>query len=60
MDQLQCTAWPDMEAPKDTKTLLDLLNETEAVRIECHGRFGVDSISFAGVKGPTRHYPGPL
>ena len=29
--QLQCTGWPDMEAPKDTKTLLTLINETEAV-----------------------------
>ena len=23
-EQLHCTTWPDMKAPKDTKTLLDL------------------------------------
>jgi hypothetical protein len=29
VEQLHCTAWPDMEAPKDTKTLLDLFKYTE-------------------------------
>ena len=29
--QLHCEAWPDMEAPKDTKVLLDLFEEAEIV-----------------------------
>ena len=29
--QLHCQAWPDMEAPKDTKVLLDLFEEAEHV-----------------------------
>ena len=29
--QLHCEAWPDMEAPKDTKVLLDLFEEAEHV-----------------------------
>ena len=29
--QLHCQAWPDMEAPKDTKVLLDLYKEAENV-----------------------------
>jgi protein tyrosine phosphatase len=29
VEQLHCTTWPDMEAPKDTKTLLDLFKYTE-------------------------------
>ena len=29
--QLHCEAWPDMEAPKDTKVLLDLYEEAEDV-----------------------------
>ena len=29
--QLHCVAWPDMEAPKDTKVLLDLFEEAEIV-----------------------------
>lgn len=31
MDQLQCTAWPDMEAPKETVALLDLYEFTEEI-----------------------------
>ena len=27
--QLHCEAWPDMEAPRDTKVLLDLYDEAE-------------------------------
>ena len=29
--QLHCEAWPDMEAPKDTKVLLDLHDEAEKI-----------------------------
>ena len=29
--QLHCEAWPDMEAPKDTKVLLDLYEEAEDI-----------------------------
>ena len=29
--QLCCKAWPDMEAPKDTKVLLDLHDEAEKI-----------------------------
>ena len=29
--QLHCEAWPDMEAPKDTKVLLELYEEAEDV-----------------------------
>ena len=29
--QLHCEAWPDMEAPKDTKVLLELYEETESI-----------------------------
>ena len=29
--QLHCQAWPDMEAPRDTKVLLDLYEEAEDV-----------------------------
>ena len=29
--QLVCKAWPDMEAPKDTKVLLDLHDEAEKI-----------------------------
>ena len=29
--QLHCEAWPDMEAPRDTKVLLDLFEEAEEV-----------------------------
>ena len=32
--QLHCEAWPDMEAPKDTKVPLDLYEEAEHVLSE--------------------------
>ena len=28
VEQLQCVTWPDMEAPKDTCSLLDLIDYT--------------------------------
>ena len=31
VEQLQCTAWPDMEAPKETMALLDLYEFTEEI-----------------------------
>ena len=31
VEQLQCTAWPDMEAPKETMALLDLYQFTEEI-----------------------------
>ena len=31
VEQLQCTAWPDMEAPEETVSLLDLYEFTEEI-----------------------------
>ena len=37
VEQLQCTMWPDMEAPKDTKTLLDLFDSSEETLLDSPG-----------------------
>ena len=37
VEQLHCTSWPDMEAPKVTKTLLDLFESTEEVLLDSPG-----------------------
>ena len=37
VEQHHCTTWPDMEAPKDTKTLLDLFDSTEETLLDNPG-----------------------
>ena len=37
MEQLQCSKWPDQEAPEDSSVLLELHQNTEELRLKTPG-----------------------
>eukprot|EP00092_Neocalanus_flemingeri_P105635 GFUD01135429.1.p1 GENE.GFUD01135429.1~~GFUD01135429.1.p1 ORF type:complete len:202 (-),score=73.98 GFUD01135429.1:99-668(-) len=51
VEQLQCTTWPDMEAPKDTKTLLDLFDFSEEILVDNPGTMLVHCSAGVGRTG---------
>ena len=51
IEQLQCISWPDMEAPKDTKTLLDLYDYTEESLLDNPGTILVHCSAGVGRTG---------
>ena len=61
VEQLQCVTWPDMEAPKDTCSLLDLIDYTVNQNLLSGAR---DKVLYqfegGGAWRQTRHSPGPL
>ena len=61
VEQLQCVTWPDMEAPKDTCSLLDLIDYTVNQNLLSGAR---DEVLYhfkgGGAWRQTRHSPGPL
>eukprot|EP00092_Neocalanus_flemingeri_P029739 GFUD01032287.1.p1 GENE.GFUD01032287.1~~GFUD01032287.1.p1 ORF type:complete len:263 (-),score=84.71 GFUD01032287.1:162-869(-) len=51
VEQLHCTTWPDMEAPTDTKTLLDLFELSEEVLLDNQGTILVHCSAGVGRTG---------
>ena len=51
IEQLHCISWPDMEAPKDTKTLLDLFDCTEEILLDNPGTILVHCSAGVGRTG---------
>ena len=51
VEQLQCTVWTDMEAPKDTKTLLDLFDSSEETLLDSPGTILVHCSAGVGRTG---------
>ena len=49
--QLQCVSWPDMEAPKETKTMLDIFSLSEELLLENPGTLLVHCSAGVGRTG---------